>query len=483
MSHLFLGGSRSYSSPGFADQMEQAMQRMQPNYLRAPKMADEQSPSPFDETEPKPKPNLPQDELGSANVDFVMKEMFRLNARMKRNSRGTKPLKELTEKLDALEQRYQAGPELYRDMTRSELQKEMDIILNPVNEYMDAKSKQTSFSSTQLERLKCMNQLKSLRESLATIPGQEKFVYFNARSANLDYMKNALAEKLVLAGEIKSQKGNLMCDREQLRNKTNAFLQSDDFKLFLNDAIQKGTDVRNLKPERTIEILLKQNGQQMRKTYLNRVKELKQPAEAAAAAQVLTETQRDELTKKAKAAVQASADYIELPGKIHNLVDNKFSRTASESEKMFFRFAVNHPSIRTGNETVGSMIKSMKKDANRITDDTYIREEISTSDNLARELSYIENACTSYIKNHPNMFDSLVQKELDDSTLVKQWPELNNNLGCYKLAYQYSDDPHAKSVIAKYDQMKARIEALAAGRTLNAKTGETAKKSAGPNLG
>ena len=170
------------------------------------------------------------------NLDAAMQEMFRLGERMSRNSRMSGPMEELCAKLDSLKEDYTANPKKYQEMPKSKLDHLMQSITASADKYVAEKAamgeKNKSYSSTQLERLKCINQLKSVQETFMSNIGKKDLV-FTAKSG---VRARALAEKLVMAKLKKEDGGVHLCDRMSVNAEVDAMLKDKKFNTFVTAA-------------------------------------------------------------------------------------------------------------------------------------------------------------------------------------------------------------------------------------------------------
>ena len=205
------------------------------------------------------------------NLDFTMKEMFRLEERMSRNSRMTGPMKELCTKIKALKKDYTANPDKYKDMPRGRLNNMMQSIGFAADAYIDAKKDQKSFSSTQLERLKCINQLKTLQDAFMSNANKKELAY-TADSNHMDtahaYLLRAVAEKMVMAGMVQTKNGALMCNRTNMSDRVDNLLEDPEFSKFKQKIINDVTAKEGPKSNDYIyKKMLKTNGQKLIKSF------------------------------------------------------------------------------------------------------------------------------------------------------------------------------------------------------------------------
>lgn len=206
------------------------------------------------------------------NLDFTMKEMFRLGDRMSRNPRMSKPMKELCAKINSLKKDYTANPGKYADMPRGRLNHLMQSIDFAADAYMADKKNSKSFSSTQLERLKCINQLKTLQKSFTVNANDKNFSYGmsgNHMDTGFNYPANALAEKLVLASFVETKQGAGMCNREDIQDRAYGLLENPDYKRFVSKLVEGAKATMDPSPslEKVYDSLLKTNGQKLVKAY------------------------------------------------------------------------------------------------------------------------------------------------------------------------------------------------------------------------
>lgn len=209
------------------------------------------------------------------NLDFTMKEMFRLRKRMARNPSMSGPMKELNAKLKSLEKDYTKDPEKYRNMPRGRLNHLMTSVMMSADAYVNDKKDLTSYSSTQLERLKCINQLKTLHEAFIPNASQEKFAYglenVNPVEQDSSYIERAVAEKLVLAARVNAKNGKSLCNRDSIEKGIFDLLSNDlnitktDYHEYLKTIVdvvrkEKGKDYPQ---DKIYDKILKTNGQKL----------------------------------------------------------------------------------------------------------------------------------------------------------------------------------------------------------------------------
>ena len=202
------------------------------------------------------------------NLDFAMNEVFRLGERMSRNSRMSGPMKELCTKINSLKKDYAQNKDDYKKMPLGRIQNLMQSIMFSADAYVADKKNLKSFSSTQLERLKCINQLKFIQESLAPNVKEKADAYSmagNHRDCKYSYVVNALAEKMTLATYVKSKDSSVLCDHQLLNDKVVELMEAPNFKNFVKDAVDKTRQAKgqDYPISKVYDHLLKTNGQKL----------------------------------------------------------------------------------------------------------------------------------------------------------------------------------------------------------------------------
>ena len=207
------------------------------------------------------------------NVEYLMEEMFRLGERMSRNSRMSGPMKELCGKIRGLKKDYASDPEKYRTMPQGHLKNLFSSVMHSADAYINDKKNLKSFSSTQLERLKCINQLKSLQDSLTNWTDAKEFSFGSFAHGNDElhtYSQIKLAEKLVLHNQIHSKNGAALCDYEKIKQDVQTVLESKTFRTYttmLLETVRERSGKSIGLDEEVIPELLKLDGQALLRDF------------------------------------------------------------------------------------------------------------------------------------------------------------------------------------------------------------------------
>ena len=213
------------------------------------------------------------------NLDFTMNEIFRMGERMSRNSRSSRPMKELCAKIKSLQTDYGKNKEKYMEMPRGQLNNLMSVIMSSADAYVNDKKNLKSFSSTQLERLKCVNHLKTLQEAFMPNAKRKDFAY-DTSSTHLgttsSYLMTALAEKIITNSIMNDPKQAAdLCDRQKMLDRMEKALSPDQgfytpyFHPFIQDAVNKVRAVKgqDYPLDKIYMKLLKTDGKKLAKSF------------------------------------------------------------------------------------------------------------------------------------------------------------------------------------------------------------------------
>ena len=175
------------------------------------------------------------------NAGDYLAEIFRLNDRMKRNSRGTRPIKDMCKKIDRLRKAVEDGTVDPAQMKAGELDDLLTSMAKSAEEYQNDKKGLKSLSSTQKERLKCINQVYTLKKMLNRTPPM--------RTCNsVEGLGMMLATKITCNAAIKEGKIKDLADANTIVAQSETLYKSDDFQKLVNTNKALGTfteDFRN----------------------------------------------------------------------------------------------------------------------------------------------------------------------------------------------------------------------------------------------
>lgn len=248
------------------------------------------------------------------NLKFIMGEVFRLGERIARNSSMGILTDTLCNRINTLKKEYQANPKLFEEMPVEKLNAKFAHLMWPAKRYISYRKGKNSFSSTQLERLKCINQLMSLNDSLLYCADSKDYCFGYGETDGKNYLGTpdsygytALAEKLVLNKLIQDKDGATLCDRDKIVDMVRNVLEGpSSLKEYVRKTksdIEKAAG-KTFPEDKVKKRMLMTNGQKLLKGYQTFVKNL---------ANAATKKAEAEKVEAQKAAEKAEAQKVAAP--------------------------------------------------------------------------------------------------------------------------------------------------------------------------